>query len=139
MQDAYLIGTSCTRFGKQPDTSFKDLTREAYLAVLHDAGLADGDRIGHAWFGNCGMGTWGQPNVRGQVCFTPLVRERLARIAIGKRDSILDSWRREKQDAELAEAARRQQDQKACDHAPADQPVFAHRILRVGPALSTRV
>jgi acetyl-CoA acetyltransferase len=77
MQDAFIIGTSCTRFGKQPDTSFKDLSRQAYLAVLQDAGLADGERIEHAWFGNCGMGSWGQPNIRGQVCFTPLVRERL--------------------------------------------------------------
>lgn len=75
MQDAFIIGTSCTRFGKQPDTSFKDLTREAYEAVLRDAGLADGGAIGHAWFGNCGMGSWGQRNIRGQVCFTPLVRE----------------------------------------------------------------
>ena len=77
MQDAYIIATSCTRFGKQPGTSFKDLTRAAYLAVLQDAGMADGDRITHAWFGNCGMGTWGQANIRGQVCFTPLVQERL--------------------------------------------------------------
>ena len=77
MQDAYLIGTSCTRFGKQPGASFKALTREAYLAVLADAGLADGGRIGNAWFGNCGMGSWGQRNIRGQVCFTPLVQEGL--------------------------------------------------------------
>lgn len=77
MQDAYLIATSCTRFGKQPGASFKDLSREAYLAVLADAGLADGSAIGQAWFGNCGMGTWGQGNIRGQVCFTPLVREGL--------------------------------------------------------------
>jgi acetyl-CoA acetyltransferase len=77
MQDAYLIGTSCTRFGKQPGASFKDLTREAYLAVLRDASMADGGPIGNAWFGNCGMGTWGQPNIRGQVCFTPLGREGL--------------------------------------------------------------
>lgn len=77
MQDAYLIGTSCTRFGKQPGASFKDLSREAYLAVLRDAGLDSGERIGHAWFGNCGMGSWGQRNIRGQVCFTPLVREGL--------------------------------------------------------------
>ncbi|MBL8349052.1 MAG: thiolase family protein [Burkholderiaceae bacterium] len=77
MQDAFIIGTSCTRFGKQPGAGFKDLTRQAYLAVLQDAGLADGDRIAHAWFGNCGMGSWGQRNIRGQVCFTPLVRERL--------------------------------------------------------------
>ncbi len=77
MNDAYLIGTSCTRFGKQPGASFKDLSREAYLAVLRDAGLANGDQIANAWFGNCGMGSWGQRNIRGQVCFTPLVREQL--------------------------------------------------------------
>ncbi len=77
MPDAYLIGTSCTRFGKQPAASFKDLTRQAYLAVLADAGLADGGQIGNAWFGNCGMGSWGQGNIRGQVCFSPLVRDRL--------------------------------------------------------------
>ena len=45
MNDAYLIGTSCTRFGKQPGASFKDLSREAYHAVLRDAGLANGDQI----------------------------------------------------------------------------------------------
>ena len=77
MQDAYLIATSCTRFGKQPGASFKDLTRQAYLAVLADAALADGGAIDNAWFGNCGMGSWGQRNIRGQVCFTPLVREGL--------------------------------------------------------------
>lgn len=77
MTDAWIIGTSCTRFGKQPGASFKDLTRQAYLAVLADAGLADGARIGNAWFGNCGMAQWGQGNIRGQVCFTPLVREGL--------------------------------------------------------------
>jgi acetyl-CoA acetyltransferase len=77
MNDVYLIGTSCTRFGKQPGASFKDLSREAYLAVLRDAGLSDGDQIANAWFGNCGMGSWGQRNIRGQVCFTPLVREQL--------------------------------------------------------------
>lgn len=77
MQDAWIIGTSCTRFGKQPARSFKDLTREAYLAVLADAGFSDGAQIGNAWFGNCGMAQWGQGNIRGQVCFTPLVREGL--------------------------------------------------------------
>lgn len=77
MQDAWIIGTSCTRFGKQPGRSFKDLTREAYLAALADAGFSDGGRIGNAWFGNCGMHQWGQGNIRGQVCFTPLVREGL--------------------------------------------------------------
>ena len=77
MPHAYLIGTACTPFGKQPQASFKDLTRQAYLAVLADAGLDDGGAIANAWFGNCGMGSWGQRNIRGQVCFTPLVREGL--------------------------------------------------------------
>jgi acetyl-CoA acetyltransferase len=77
MGEVFVIGTSCTKFGKQPERSFKDLTREAYLAVLADAGLARGEAIENAWFGNCGMGTFGQRNIRGQVCFTPLVREGL--------------------------------------------------------------
>jgi len=77
MEDVYLIGVSCTPFGKLPGRSFKDLTRQAYVEVLSDAGLASGERIAQAWFGNCGMGTFGQRNIRGQVCFTPLVRERL--------------------------------------------------------------
>jgi acetyl-CoA acetyltransferase len=75
MSDVYVIGVSCTPFAKRPDTSFKELTREAYEAALADAGLDDGGPIGSAWFGNCGMGSFGQRNIRGQVCFTPLVRE----------------------------------------------------------------
>ena len=77
MEDVYIIGVSCTPFGKQPQRSFKDLSRQAYLEVLADAGLADGGQIEQAWFGNCGMGSFGQRNIRGQVCFTPLVREGL--------------------------------------------------------------
>lgn len=77
MDDVYVIGVSCTRFGKQPESSFKELSRQAYMAVLEDAGLPSGERIDHAWFGNCGMGTFGQRNIRGQVCFTPLVRDGL--------------------------------------------------------------
>ena len=77
MDEVYLIGVSCTPFGKQPEASFKDLSRQAYLEVLADAGLDSGEQIEQAWFGNCGMGTFGQRNIRGQVCFTPLVKERL--------------------------------------------------------------
>ncbi len=77
MDEVYLIGVSCTSFGKQPEASFKDLSRQAYLEVLADAGLDSGEQIEQAWFGNCGMGTFGQRNIRGQVCFTPLVQERL--------------------------------------------------------------
>jgi acetyl-CoA acetyltransferase len=72
---AYLVGTSCTRFGRLADRSFKDLTREAFEGVLADAGFGDGAAIGNVWFSNCGMHTWGQSNIRGQVCCTPLVRE----------------------------------------------------------------
>ena len=84
MREVYVLGTSCTHFGKRPDDSFKDLTREAYLGALSDAGMERGDTIEQGWFGNCGMGTWGQGCIRGQVCFTPLVREGLfpARVPI---------------------------------------------------------
>jgi acetyl-CoA acetyltransferase len=75
MQPVYIVGTACTPFGKHPDQSFQDLTRAAYQAVLADAGLGLGDvaLVEQAWFGNCGMGQWGQGGIRGQVCFTPLV------------------------------------------------------------------
>jgi acetyl-CoA acetyltransferase len=75
VSDVFVIGVSCTAFGRRPEASFKDLTREAVEAVLADAGLDDGGRIESAWFGNCGMDRWGQSNIRGQVCMVPLVRE----------------------------------------------------------------
>lgn len=75
MTDVYIVGSYSSAFGKFPDRSFKDLTREVYLGVLADAGLASGNDIGMAWFGNCGMWTDGQGSIRGQVCLTPLVRE----------------------------------------------------------------
>ena len=77
MTDAYIIGTYCSPFGKHPNLSVKDLTREAYLGALADAGLSDGGQIESAWFGNCGMWVEGQGLIRGQVCMTPLVREGL--------------------------------------------------------------
>ncbi len=79
MRDVYIIGAACTPFGKHADKSFRELTRWAYLDTLADAGLAPSDAglIEQAWFGNCGMGQWGQGGIRGQVCFTPLVREGL--------------------------------------------------------------
>ena len=77
MTDAYIVGSYSSSFGKFPDRSHKDLTREVYLGVLADAGLANGNDIGMAWFGNCGMWTDGQGSIRGQVCLTPLVREGL--------------------------------------------------------------
>ena len=79
MTDVYIIGSACTAFGKHADRSFQDLARWAYLDVLADCGLPPSDAalIEQAWFGNCGMGQWGQGGIRGQVCFTPLVEEGL--------------------------------------------------------------
>ncbi len=79
MNEVYVVGTACTPFGKHADRSLQALTRQAYLEVLADAGLDPGDAalIEQAWFGNCGMGQWGQGGIRGQVCFTPLVEEGL--------------------------------------------------------------
>ncbi|MGA1349166.1 MAG: thiolase family protein [Burkholderiaceae bacterium] len=79
MSDVYIVGTACTVFGKQAGKSFHQLVREAYLDVIADAGLTpdDSSKIEQAWFGNCGMGQWGQGGIRGQVCFTPLVEEGL--------------------------------------------------------------
>ncbi|MBL8382604.1 MAG: thiolase family protein [Burkholderiales bacterium] len=77
MGNIYVIGTACTSFGKHADKSFQDLARMAYLEVLADAGLDRGDLIEQAWFGNCGMGQWGQGGIRGQVAFTPLVADGL--------------------------------------------------------------
>jgi acetyl-CoA acetyltransferase len=75
MGDAYLIGGYSSDFGKRPNDSYKDLTREAYLGVLGDAGMGDGADIEVCWFGNTTMYVEGQGNIRGQVCLTPLVRE----------------------------------------------------------------
>jgi acetyl-CoA acetyltransferase len=77
MEDAFIIGSACTPFGKFQEQTYKGLTRDVFTMVLRDAGLADGGPIESAWFGNCGMGAFEQRNIRGQVCFTPLVRDRL--------------------------------------------------------------
>jgi acetyl-CoA acetyltransferase len=73
--DVYIIGAYASAFGKRPDTGYKELAREAYEGVLADAAMSDGREIDSAWFGNCGMHAIGQGSIRGQVCFTPLVRE----------------------------------------------------------------
>lgn len=75
MKDVYIIGSYSTAFGRRPQDSVKDLTREAFDGVLADAGLDDPERIESSWFGNCGMWTDDQGSIRGQVCLTPLVRE----------------------------------------------------------------
>lgn len=75
----YIIGSHCTPFRRWPEKGFKDLTRDAYLGAVQDAGLSDPQSIEAAWFGNCVMHYWGQPLVRGNVSFIPLVREGLFR------------------------------------------------------------
>ena len=78
IQDVYVIGSYSTQFKKWLDKSMKDLTRDTYLGVLRDAGMADGGDIEFAWFGNCAMGIlWGQDIIRGHVCISPLVEEGL--------------------------------------------------------------
>jgi acetyl-CoA acetyltransferase len=81
MRNVYVIATSCTPFGKHADKSFQELSRWAYQDALADCGLdahrADATLIEQAWFGNCGMGVWGQGGIRGQVAFTPLIEEGL--------------------------------------------------------------
>lgn len=77
MQEVFIIGSACTAFGKLAETSYKDLTQEIVQGVLRDAKFDDGGPIGSAWFGNCGLGALDQRNIRGQVCFTPLVRNGL--------------------------------------------------------------
>jgi acetyl-CoA acetyltransferase len=75
--DVYVLGSFCTTFQKWPSKTLKDLTRDAYLGVLADAGLTSGRDISAAWFGNCFAYYWKQPCTRGNVCFIPLVREGL--------------------------------------------------------------
>jgi len=76
-QGVYIVGAYATPFQRWPAKSFKDLTRDAYLGVLADAGLQNGEAIAAAWFGNCLMYAWGQACTRGNVAFIPLVREGL--------------------------------------------------------------
>ncbi len=75
MRDVFVIGSACTVFGKLAHRSYKDLTREIVESVCKDAGFDDGGPVESVWFGNCGMGALEQRNIRGQVCFTPLVRD----------------------------------------------------------------
>ena len=47
------------------------------MGVLKDAGFENGDLIGSVWSGSAMMNSWGQNMIRGQVVFTPLIREGL--------------------------------------------------------------
>lgn len=79
MTDAYVIGAYSTAFGRFADRSFRDLTREAVLGVIGDAGLDAGEAIESLWFGNVLMDYWGQHSTRGQFCVVPLEQEGILR------------------------------------------------------------
>jgi acetyl-CoA acetyltransferase len=74
----YMLGAFSTPFQKWPDKSGKDLTRDALVGALKDAGLDDGGAIESVYFSNCGMGViWDQDLVRGHCMFAPMVDEGL--------------------------------------------------------------
>ena len=62
-------------FSRRPQDRVKDLSREAALGALADAGLDDGGLRESVRFGNCGTWTENQGRLRGLVCLTPLTRE----------------------------------------------------------------
>jgi len=76
--DVYVIGSFSTRFKRWPEKTLGDLTREAFLGVLRDAGMQSGKDIQFVWFSNCSMGIlWGQDLIRGHVCMDPIIEEGL--------------------------------------------------------------
>lgn len=80
MRDVYIVGTHSTSFGKKPEQTFKDLTRETYLGVLADVGWergSDGPGLDFIYFGNCAMHGVKQGTIRGQACTIELVDDGL--------------------------------------------------------------
>ena len=75
MADAYIIGSYSTQFKKWPEKSFRDMSRDAVVGVLEDAGMDRGDEVEFVWFGHTGTGGWGPVGYFGQICLVPLVRE----------------------------------------------------------------
>lgn len=74
MTATYIVGSAATAFRKWPERDFRDLTAEVVEGALADAGLPDGLGVQQVAFGNCALGTWGQANIRGQGCLSPLQR-----------------------------------------------------------------
>src|ERR1700758_4714077 len=63
----FVAGVGMTRFGKHPDRSVKDLTREAVELALADAGCTR-EQIRAAFFGNSTQGHMeGQDMIRGEL------------------------------------------------------------------------
>jgi acetyl-CoA acetyltransferase len=75
--DVYVLGIAATRVARQPERSFGDLVREAYLGALADAGMKDGEGMRQVWFSNLGMDFWGQMACKGHATLTPMLREDL--------------------------------------------------------------
>jgi acetyl-CoA acetyltransferase len=75
-KDVYVLGIAATVGGRQPERSFSDLVREAYLGALADARMPD-PAFTHAWFSNLLMDFWGQSAGKGHAALTPLIREGL--------------------------------------------------------------
>ena len=68
----YIAGISCTKLGKRPDASVKQMVREAVEAALADAGASVGN-VDAAWFSNTRQPMLeGQNTVRGQIALRPL-------------------------------------------------------------------
>lgn len=74
----YIVGSFSTAFGRFADRSFRDLTREAVLGVIADAGLS-GEAIESIAFGNVLMDYFGQHSTRGHFCLIPLEIEGVLR------------------------------------------------------------
>ncbi|MCP4918309.1 MAG: thiolase family protein [Proteobacteria bacterium] len=70
MADVYVLGVATTAFRKWPERSHAGLAAEVVRAVLEGRPPVDA-----AWFGNCAMGLFGQPNIRGQVALDGLLPE----------------------------------------------------------------
>jgi acetyl-CoA acetyltransferase len=79
MSIVYIIGSSSTRFGRFPSSTFRDLTREATLGAIADAGLSSGELIDSITFGNVLMDFFGQHSTRGHFCLVPLEQEGILR------------------------------------------------------------
>lgn len=79
MHSVYVIGVSSTRFGRFPDATFRDLTRQAVLGVIADAGLESGELIDSIAFGNVLMDYFGQHSTRGHFCLVPLEQDGVLR------------------------------------------------------------
>jgi acetyl-CoA acetyltransferase len=72
MRDVYVAGVGMTRFAKQPGRTLKDLTGEAVVATMKDAGQSVGD-VQSCYFGNAVAGSMtGQEMLAGQFLLRPL-------------------------------------------------------------------